>query len=101
MGWIIFEKVGFFVVVSVGNKSDIDDVDFFEYFKEDENIRVIFIYMEGVKDGRCFMEVVKDVSMVKLIVVIKVGRSECGVKVVVFYIGLFVGSDKVFDVVFK
>ncbi len=101
MGWTILEKVGLSAVVSVGNKSDIDDADLLEYFKEDENTRAILIYMEGVKDGRRFMEVAKDVSMVKPIVVIKAGRSERGAKAAASHTGSLAGSDKVFDAAFK
>ncbi|AMQ17957.1 acetate--CoA ligase alpha subunit [Thermococcus peptonophilus] len=101
MGWTILEKVGLSAVVSVGNKSDIDDADLLEYFKEDENTRAILIYMEGVKDGRRFMEVAKEVSMVKPIVIIKAGRSERGAKAAASHTGSLAGSDKVYDAAFK
>jgi len=101
MGWTILEKVGLSAVVSVGNKSDIDDADLLEFFKEDENTKAILIYMEGVKDGRRFLEVAKQVSKVKPIVVIKAGRSERGAKAAASHTGSLAGSDKIYDAAFK
>ena len=101
MGWTILEKVGLSAVVSIGNKSDIDDADLLEFFKEDENTKAILIYMEGVKDGRRFMETAKEVSKVKPIVIIKAGRSERGAKAAASHTGSLAGSDKVYDAAFK
>ncbi|WP_297458209.1 acetate--CoA ligase alpha subunit [Thermococcus sp.] len=101
MGWTILEKVGLSAVVSVGNKSDIDDADLLEFFREDDNTKAILIYMEGVKDGRRFMEVAKNVSKIKPIVVIKAGRSERGAKAAASHTGSLAGSDKIYDAAFK
>ncbi|MPW39999.1 acetyl CoA synthetase [Thermococcus sp. 101 C5] len=101
MGWTILEKVGLSAVVSVGNKSDIDDADLLEYFETDENTGAILIYMEGVKDGRKFMEVAKKVSMKKPIIIIKAGRSERGAKAAASHTGSLAGADNIYTAAFK
>ncbi|WP_457741532.1 acetate--CoA ligase alpha subunit [Thermococcus sp.] len=101
MGWTILEKVGLSAVVSIGNKSDIDDADLLEFFKDDEHTKAILIYMEGVKDGRKFLETAKKVSKVKPIVVIKAGRSERGAKAAASHTGSLAGSDRIYDAAFK
>ncbi len=101
MGWTILEKVGLSAVVSIGNKSDIDDSDLLEFFEVDENTKAILIYMEGVKDGRRFMETAKKVSMKKPIITIKAGRSERGAKAAASHTGSLAGSDKIYDAAFK
>lgn len=101
MGWTILEKVGLSAVVSVGNKSDIDDADLLEYFETDENTGAILIYMEGVKDGRKFMEVAKKVSMKKPIIIIKAGRSERGAKAAASHTGSLAGADSIYTAAFK
>ncbi|ASJ10987.1 acetyl CoA synthetase [Thermococcus sp. P6] len=101
MGWTILEKVGLSAVVSIGNKSDIDDADLLEFFREDENTKAILIYMEGVKDGRKFMEVAKKVSAEKPIIVIKAGRSERGAKAAASHTGSLAGADSIYSAVFK
>ncbi len=101
MGWTILEKVGLSAVVSVGNKSDIDDADLLEFFKTDDNTKAILIYMEGVKDGRRFMEVAKEVSKEKPIIIIKAGRSERGAKAAASHTGSLAGADKIYEAAFK
>ncbi|WP_010477425.1 acetate--CoA ligase alpha subunit [Thermococcus zilligii] len=101
MGWTILEKVGLSAVVSIGNKSDIDDADLLEYFEEDENTKAILIYMEGVKDGRKFMETAKKVSMKKPIIIIKAGRSERGAKAAASHTGSLAGADSIYTAAFK
>ncbi|CAD5244716.1 acetate--CoA ligase alpha subunit [Thermococcus camini] len=101
MGWTILEKVGLSAVVSVGNKSDIDDADLLEFFKEDDNTKAILIYMEGVKDGRRFMEVARDVSKEKPIIIIKAGRSERGAKAAASHTGSLAGADSIYTAAFK
>ena len=101
MGWTILEKIGLSAVVSVGNKADIDDADLLEFFKDDDNTKAILIYMEGVKDGRRFMEVAKEVSKKKPIIVIKAGRSERGAKAAASHTGSLAGSDTIYTAAFK
>ncbi|MCD6189369.1 MAG: acetate--CoA ligase [Thermococcus sp.] len=101
MGWTILEKVGLSAVVSIGNKSDLDDADMLEYFETDENTGAILIYMEGVKDGRRFMEVAKKVSTKKPIIVIKAGRSERGAKAAASHTGSLAGADNIYTAAFK
>ena len=101
MGWTILEKVGLSALVSIGNKSDLDDADMLDYFENDDNTGAILIYMEGVKDGRKFMETAKRVSMKKPIIVIKAGRSERGAKAAASHTGSLAGSDKIYEAAFK
>ncbi|WP_048160212.1 acetate--CoA ligase alpha subunit [Thermococcus sibiricus] len=101
MGWTILEKVGLSAVVSIGNKSDLDDADMLEYFENDENTGAILIYMEGVKDGRKFMETAKRVSMKKPIIIIKAGRSERGAKAAASHTGSLAGADSIYTAAFK
>ncbi len=101
MGWTILQEIGLSAVVSVGNKADIDDADLLEFFKDDPHTKVILIYMEGVKDGRRFMKVAKEVSKKKPIIVIKAGRSERGAKAAASHTGSLAGSDLIYSAAFK
>jgi acetyl-CoA synthetase (ADP-forming) len=65
-------------IVSIGNKSDIDEADMIEYFNTDEKTKVICMYLENIKDGRKLIEVARKVA--KPILVFKVGRTSEGVR---------------------
>jgi len=101
IGWTVLENIGLSAVVSVGNKADVDDSDLLEYFFHDENTKGIVVYMEGVKEGRKFLQTAERVSKKKLIVIIKSGRSEKGAKAAASHTGSLAGSDKVFSAAFK
>lgn len=101
MGWTILEEIGLSAVVSVGNKADVEDSDLLEYFALDPHTKVILIYMEGVRQGKRFMKVAKQVSRVKPIIVIKAGRGEKGARAVASHTGSLAGSDVIYDAAFR
>ncbi len=101
IGWTVLEHIGLSAVVSVGNKADIDDDDLLKYFSEDKNTRGVVVYMEGVKEGRKFLETAEKVSKKKPIVIIKSGRSERGAKAAASHTGSLAGSDQVYSAAFK
>ncbi len=101
MGWTFLERIGLSAVVSVGNKADIEDADLLDFFVNDPNSKVILIYMEGLKNGRRFLEVAKRVSKVKPIIVLKAGRSERGALAAASHTGSLAGSDEVYSAAFR
>jgi acetate---CoA ligase (ADP-forming) len=46
------EKVGVSKVASIGNKFDLDEVDYLEYYLKDTDTQIIFLYLEGFSRGR-------------------------------------------------
>jgi len=97
--WLETEGFGFSCLVSLGNKADVDEVDLIDFFSKDENTDVISIYIEGVKDGRAFMDVAKKCK--KPIVVLKPGVTERGKKAVESHTKSMAGRDEVFEAACK
>jgi len=94
-------EIGFSKVVSYGNEADLGLCDFVEYLKDDPETNVIAIYLEGMKQGRRFMELAKEVVKVKPIVAIKSGRSEKGKEAAGTHTGSLAGDYKVFETAMK
>jgi acetyltransferase len=88
---------GFSRFVSAGNQADVTAVDYLEYLDEDPETKAIVFYLEGLKDGRRFIEVARDVVRRKPIAVYKAGRSDAGGKATLSHTGSLSGSDAVFD----
>ncbi|RLG40092.1 MAG: acetyl CoA synthetase [Thermoproteota archaeon] len=101
MGWTVTEKIGLSAVVSVGNKADVDDADLLSWFREDENTKVVLIYMEGVVDGRRFLKEARLTTKVKPIIVLKAGRSKKGMAAASSHTGSMAGADVVYSASFK
>ncbi|MDD3375423.1 MAG: acetate--CoA ligase family protein [Candidatus Omnitrophica bacterium] len=97
MGWTAMEKIGLASLVNLGNKADIDEKDLIEYFNNDDNVDAILIYMEGIKEGRKFLET----EIKKPVVILKVGSSTRGAKAAASHTGSLSGSDKIYEGVFK
>jgi len=93
--WSQNDGIGFSTFVSLGNKSDVDEVDIIEFFSEDENTAAIALYVEGVRDGRRFMEAARRCK--KPIVVLKPGVTERGAKAIESHTKSMAGRDVVFD----
>ncbi len=88
-------------VVAYGNACDVDESDLFEYLITDPETKVITAYIEGIKDGTRFFEVVKKAAKVKPIIVLKAGYTEAGAKAAASHTGSLAGSSKVWDGVLK
>lgn len=85
----------------LGNTCDVDLADVLEYFEDDPETEVIALHMEGVNDGRRFLEVARRVTRKKPVIVLKSGRTEAGGRAVASHTGAMVGSDEVFQAAFE
>jgi len=99
--WAAESGIGMSKFVSYGNRCDVDEADLIRYFAEDPDTKVIAIYLEGLSDGRKFMEVAREVSPKKPIVVLKAGRTEAGSKAALSHTGWLAGSAAIYDAAFK
>lgn len=97
LDWAVAQEVGFSRVVSLGNKADVDEVDILEAWGEDPHSKVIAAYLEGVEDGKRFMEVARRVTPKMPVVVIKAGTTEAGARAVSSHTGSLAGSEKAYD----
>lgn len=95
------EKMGLSAIISVGNKSDIDEADLLEYLVPHPETRVILMYIEGVKNGERLVRTLKDASREKPIIVIKAGRSKRGAIAAASHTGSLAGATEIFDAIMK
>jgi len=87
--------------IDIGNACDIDFADGLEYFEDDPLVKVIMLYIEGIKNGRRFMEVANRVAKKKPILALKSGRCEASARAAQSHSGSLAGSDAVYDAAFK
>lgn len=97
--WAIGSSLGMSCVVSTGNKADVAEADLLDFFEHDEHTWTIAMYIEGLKDGRRFIEAAKKVKKAKL--AIKAGASQAGARAAASHTGSLAGSDMVYDAAFR
>ncbi len=83
--------------VSFGNGIALDSPEYLEYFCYDPETKVIGMYLEGVKNGRRFFEVLKKVSAQKPVVIWKGGRTEEGGRAIASHTGSLAVPQMVWD----
>ena len=97
------QGIGFSKVISMGNKVDMDENDILELLEDDPSTKVIVMYLEDIHDGHRFMNITKRITLEKRkpIIVLKAGRTPEGAKATMSHTGALMGSDEIYESVFK
>ncbi|MGV8056617.1 MAG: flagellar basal body L-ring protein FlgH [Smithellaceae bacterium] len=87
--------------ISLGNEANIDIVDAMEYLGEDKDTRAIILYIEGIRDGRRFIEAAQKITPHKPVLALYIGGSEAGARAGLSHTGALAGPDYLYDGIFK
>jgi acetyltransferase len=97
MDWAPSQDIALCKLATIGNRADVDEIDMLEFLGEDPATRVIVMYLEGVQDGRRFIEVARRASLEKPVLVYKSGETEAGKKATMSHTGSLSGAEAIFD----
>jgi len=87
--------------IDLGNACDLDLADCLEYFEYDQDTKIIFLHIEGIKNGRRFIEVARRVAKKKPILALKTGVSPRSAKVAQSHTGSMIGKNEIWEGVLK
>jgi acetyltransferase len=88
--------------ISIGNEANITMRECFDYFKEDQETKVVAAYIEGVKkDGNSFVESLKALAKVKPVVVSYHGGTAAGARAGLSHTASLGGKPTIYDAIFK
>jgi acyl-CoA synthetase (NDP forming) len=87
--------------VSYGNACDVNEMDVARYFSADENTRVVASYLEGVRDGKNFFDLVQTMAASKPTILWKAGLTPGGARAAASHTGSLAGSDTAWTAFFK
>ena len=96
MDWASAVGVGFSRIISLGNQVDVDMADALDSLAADPHTRVVAAYIEGLPDGRRFVEAARRLTLHKPLVVLKAGRTPSGTRAVASHTGALAGADRAF-----
>jgi acetyltransferase len=97
----IKSRKGFSYYVGVGNEADIQFHEYLEFFRQDPNTRAILMYVEGLRNGREFLQQAQKTTLEKPIILLKSGRSSTGKKSAGSHTGALAGISEVARGAFK
>lgn len=78
--------------VSYGNRTDVDEGDLLAYLADDPETDLIAMYVEGLEDGRKFLQAARQAAQKKPVVIFKVGRTARAARASMSHTGFFGGS---------
>lgn len=92
---------GFSYYVGVGNEADIRFHEYLEFFRNDPDTKAILMYVEGMRDGRRFLQEAHKTSLLKPIILLKSGRSSTGKRSAGSHTGALAGMSIVARTAFQ
>jgi len=101
LDWANDQDIGFKDVVSLGNKAVLDETDFLEFWRDDPETNVVLGYLEGIEDGREFIDTAREVTQDTPAVVVKSGRTEAGAQAASSHTGTIAGSEAAYEAGFE
>jgi len=101
MDYSMEQSFGFSCNISLGNKADLDEVDFIEYLAEDDSTKVILCYLESIDKGEKFLRIVPEAARKKPIIILKAGISEAGARAASSHTGALAGADIAYELAFN
>jgi len=99
--WARGQGFGLSRLVSLGNQADVNETDVIAPVADDHFTRVLTLYLESVSDGRRFVEEASNVSSLKPIVALKVGRYPSGQRAAASHTGALAGAESAFNAAFR
>jgi acyl-CoA synthetase (NDP forming) len=92
--------VGVGYMVTTGNETGLETPDLIAYFAADPSVRVIVVYLEGVRNTKVFREACKAARAAgKPVIALKLGASEGGRAAAMAHTGALAGSIETFDAI--
>lgn len=93
--------LGFSKFVSSGNEADLHLEDYLEYLAQDEATKVIALYIEGLREGRRFFQLAREITRKKPIVAMKAGKTATAARAAKSHAAALAGSEAIYDTLFR
>ncbi len=93
------ENLGMAKFASIGNKLDLDEVDFLEYFGQDPETKIILLYLESIARGRDLISVAERID--KPIVIYKSNNTSAGKRAAMSHTAAVSNDEDIMDAAFE
>lgn len=84
-------------LVTMGNSCDLTPADLLEYYFADPQTKAIGLYVEDIKAGRAFFDLMRSSTATKPVVILKGGRSSHGRLAAASHTGALAGDERAWD----
>lgn len=87
--------------VTLGNRLDVNECEVLNYLHQDDQTKVIMMYLEGAADGRLLLETLGRVTRDKPVIILKGGRTPAGRAATASHTASLSGEDQLYEAVFR
>ncbi|MGC2062620.1 MAG: GNAT family N-acetyltransferase [Thermodesulfovibrionales bacterium] len=101
LDYVKSNNLGIAHFASIGNRIDISSNDLLEFWEDDDNTKVVLLYLETFGNPRKFSRIARRLTRKKPIIAVKAGRSDVGERAATSHTGALAGSDIAVDVLFR
>ncbi len=106
LGMVLMDTIsktgaGFTKFVSSGNEAVLKLEDYLEYYREDPEAEVVVAFIEGVREGKRFVKIARELTKRKPLIAIKAGKTKAGGEAAHSHTSSIAGSIQVFRSVAK
>lgn len=95
LDWLQQKNLNLRYFVSLGNKAVLDETDLLDYLRQDVDVDLFIFYLEEIKNGRRFMNLISRISKKHPVVILKAGRSAAAQKLALSHTGSLAGPTEV------
>jgi acetyltransferase len=93
--------IGFSEIISIGNKTIIDESEILNYLAGDKNTKAISLYLEDIKNGLQFMRTLAKITSRKPVVILKAGKTSAGQKAISSHTGSLAQDEEIIEAVLE
>ncbi|OPZ60633.1 MAG: succinyl-CoA synthetase subunit alpha [Deltaproteobacteria bacterium ADurb.Bin510] len=101
MMWGAARNIGVSFFAGIGNEAQLKSSDFLAYFGMRDEVKSVAMYLEGINNGREFMDVARAVTAKKPVLAMKTGRSATGSAAAASHSGSMAGAYATYSAMFK
>ncbi|MEX2374624.1 MAG: CoA-binding protein, partial [Dehalococcoidia bacterium] len=83
--------------ISIGNAAVLNEADYLEYLRDDPDTAVVVMYLEGVRDGRRFAQLLREVTRQKPVIIWRGGRTKAGARAALSHTASLASDDAIWD----
>ncbi len=97
LDWANDQGIGFKDVVSMGNKTVLDETELVDHWGDDEDTNVVIGYLESIQKGREFIDTAREVTKDTPVVLVKSGRTDAGAQAASSHTGAIAGAEAAYE----
>lgn len=101
LDWAAEKNIGFSKIVSIGNKTILDESKIIEYLARDKETKSIALYLEDIKDGPDFIRALVKTTPSKPVIILKAGKTSAGQKAISSHTGSLAQDEEIIEAVFE